>query len=157
MKLKVDLINDCGTQSIPNSIEIHDWVAKTLETINLTDPVSICFRLVSPREVAELNLRYRNKKSPTNILSFPSSLPESIQSVMPSQHLGDIVICPRLIQSEAKEQEKSERAHWAHLVVHGTLHLKGFTHETESESKNMEKEEIKVLEKLGFPNPYLIG
>jgi probable rRNA maturation factor len=76
---------------------------------------------------------------------------------MPSQHLGDIVICPRLIQNEAKEQEKSERAHWAHLVVHGTLHLRGFTHETEDDSKNMEKEEIKVLEKLGFPNPYLIG
>ena len=157
MNLKVDLINDCGAQSIPNSIDIQDWVAQTLETINLTDPVSICFRLVSLREVAELNLRYRNKKSPTNILSFPSSLPESIQSVMPSQHLGDIVICPRLIQSEAKEQEKSERAHWAHLVVHGTLHLRGFTHETENESKSMEKEEIKVLEKLGFPNPYLIG
>ena len=157
MNLKVDLINDCGAQSIPKSSEIQDWVAQTLKTINLTDPVSVCFRLVSPREVAKLNLRYRNKKSPTNILSFPNSLPMSIQSVMPSQHLGDIVICPRLIQSEAKEQEKSERAHWAHLVVHGTLHLRGFTHETESESKNMEKEEIKVLEKLGFPNPYLIG
>ena len=65
MNLKVDLINDCGAQSIPNSIEIHDWVAKTLESINLIDPVSICFRLVSPKEVAELNLRYRNKKSPT--------------------------------------------------------------------------------------------
>ena len=65
MNLKVDLINDCGAQSIPNSIEIYDWVAKTLESINLIDPVSICFRLVSPKEVAELNLRYRNKKSPT--------------------------------------------------------------------------------------------
>ena len=157
MNVTVDLINDSGAQSIPDSVEIQNWVAKTLETINLTDPVSICFRLVSLREVTELNLRYRNKKSPTNILSFPSSFPESIQSVIPSQHLGDIVICPRLIQSEAKEQEKSERAHWAHLVVHGTLHLRGFTHETENESKNMEKEEIKVLEKLGFPNPYLIG
>ena len=157
MNVTIDLINDSGAQSIPNSVEIQNWVAKTLETINLYDPVSICFRFVSSEEVAALNLRYRNKKSPTNILSFPSSLPKSVKSVMPSQHLGDIVICPELIQTEAKEQEKSESAHWAHLVVHGTLHLKGFNHETENESKNMEKEEIKVLEKLGFPNPYLIG
>ena len=157
MNVIVDLIDDSDTQPSINFAEIQSWVIKTLKTINLDCSVSICIKFVDPKEAADLNMRYRNKNSPTNVLSFKSLLPDSSDSFLPTHHLGDIVICPEIVRSEAAEQRKSEVAHYAHLVVHGTLHLNGFQHETENQAQNMEKEEIKVLEKLGFPNPYLIG
>ena len=157
MNVTVDLINDSDTQPTINSSEIQSWVAITLKSINLSSNVSICIKLVDQKEAAELNMRYRNKNSPTNVLSFKSLLPNSFESFLPTHHLGDIVICPEIVQNEAAEQRKSEVAHYAHLIVHGTLHLNGFKHETKNEAQNMENEEIKVLEKLGFPNPYLVG
>ena len=157
MKVIVDLIDDSDTQPTINSTEIQRWVAITLRSINLNTNVSVCIKLVSQKDAADLNMQYRNKNSPTNVLSFKSLLPNSFESLLSTHHLGYIVICPEIVQNEASEQKKSEVAHYAHLVVHGTLHLNGFKHETIDEAQNMEKEEIKVLEKLGFPNPYLIG
>ena len=157
MNVTVDLINDSDNQPTINFSEIQSWVAITLKSINLSSNVSICIKLVDQKEAAELNMRYRNKNSPTNVLSFKSLLPNSFESFLPTHHLGDIVICPEIVQNEAAEQRKSEVAHYAHLIVHGTLHLNGFKHETKNEAQNMENEEIKVLEKLGFPNPYLVG
>ena len=157
MNVTVDLIDESDTRSNINSSEVQNWVAVTLDSINLNRNVSVCIKLVSLKEAADLNMRYRNNNSPTNVLSFKSLLPNSSKTFLPNHHLGDIVICPKIVQSEAAEQRKSEVAHYAHLVVHGTLHLNGFKHETKIEAQNMEKEEIKVLEKLGFPNPYLIG
>jgi len=107
-------------------------------------------RVVGPAESRRLNARYRGKDKPTNVLSFPAvELPAG-----PERPLGDLVICPDVLRVEAREQRKSLRAHWAHLVVHGTLHLVGYDHEDSADADRMERREIAVLRRLGFPNPY---
>ena len=100
-----------------------------------------------------LNARYRGKDKPTNVLSFPAS-PLPAAPSAPAQPLGDLVICPPVLRAEAREQGKSLRAHWAHLVVHGALHLLGYDHERDADARRMERREIAVLRRLGFPNPY---
>ena len=107
-------------------------------------------RVVGPAESRRLNARYRGKDKPTNVLSFPAvEMPAG-----PERPLGDLVICPDVLRVEAREQRKSLRAHWAHLVVHGTLHLVGYDHEDSADADRMERREIAVLRRLGFPNPY---
>jgi probable rRNA maturation factor len=107
-------------------------------------------RVVGPAESRRLNAHYRGKDKPTNVLSFPAvELPAG-----PERPLGDLVICPDVLRVEAREQRKSLRAHWAHLVVHGTLHLVGYDHEDPYDADRMERREIAVLRRLGFPNPY---
>lgn len=107
-------------------------------------------RVVSPAESRRLNARYRGRDRPTNVLSFPAlRLPDG-----PDQPLGDLVICPAVLRAEARAQRKSLRAHWAHLVVHGTLHLIGYDHERPTEASRMERREVALLRRLGFPNPY---
>jgi len=107
-------------------------------------------RVVGPTESRRLNARFRGKDRPTNVLSFPAAaLPAG-----PEHPLGDLVICPTVLRAEAREQCKSLRAHWAHLVVHGTLHLVGYDHEDPVDADRMERREIAVLRRLGFPNPY---
>ena len=107
-------------------------------------------RVVGPAESRRLNARYRGKDKPTNVLSFPAvEMPAG-----PERPLGDLVICPDVLRVEARAQRKSLRAHWAHLVVHGTLHLVGYDHEDCADADRMERREIAVLRRLGFPNPY---
>src|ERR1700761_5322650 len=107
-------------------------------------------RVVGPTESRRLNARYRGRDKPTNVLSFPvAELPPG-----PHKPLGDLVICPDVLRAEAREQHKSLRAHWAHLVVHGALHLVGYDHENDADADRMERREIAVLRRLGFPNPY---
>ena len=110
--------------------------------------------LVGPAESRRLNARFRGRDKPTNVLSFPvADLPSSVAGAEP-RPLGDLVICPQVLCSEAREQKKSLRAHWAHLVVHGSLHLIGYDHERDSDADRMERREIAVLRRLGFANPY---
>jgi probable rRNA maturation factor len=106
--------------------------------------------VVGPAESRRLNAQYRGKDKPTNVLSFP--VPQ--QPVTGPQPLGDLVICPQVLRTEAREQNKSLRAHWAHLVVHGSLHLIGYDHERDADADRMERREIAVLRRLGFANPY---
>ena len=101
-------------------------------------------------EVHALNREWRGKDKPTNVLSFPTTAPAGVKP----QPLGDIVICPAVLKREAREQGKPERAHWAHLVVHGTLHLVGYDHEDDADARRMERREVAVLRRLGFPDPY---
>lgn len=109
-------------------------------------------RVVGAAESRRLNSRFRGKDKPTNVLSFPAApIPASAAEAMP---LGDLVICPQVLRAEAREQRKSLRAHWAHLVVHGALHLIGYDHERDAQASRMERREIAVLRRLGFPNPY---
>jgi probable rRNA maturation factor len=111
-------------------------------------------RVVGSAESRRLNARYRGKDKPTNVLSFPPApLPNRAADSRP---LGDLVICAQVVRSEAREQRKPLQAHWAHLVVHGALHLIGYDHEREAEAKRMERREIAVLRRLGFANPYRI-
>jgi probable rRNA maturation factor len=110
--------------------------------------------VVGPAESRRLNAQFRGKDKPTNVLSFPvAELPLPGARAEP-RPLGDLVICPQVLRTEAREQKKSLRAHWAHLVVHGSLHLIGYDHERDSDADRMERREIAVLRRLGFPNPY---
>ena len=110
--------------------------------------------VVGPAESRRLNAQFRGRDKPTNVLSFPvAELPAPAAGDEP-RPLGDLVICPQVLRAEAREQKKSLRAHWAHLVVHGSLHLIGYDHERDSDADRMERREIAVLRRLGFPNPY---
>jgi probable rRNA maturation factor len=113
-------------------------------------------RLVGSAESRTLNARYRGRDKPTNVLSFPAPpLPGRQQPAQrPEQPLGDLVICGRVLRAEARAQHKTLRAHWAHLVVHGTLHLLGYDHERSGDARRMERREVTVLRSLGFANPY---
>jgi probable rRNA maturation factor len=107
--------------------------------------------VVGRGESRRLNARYRGRDKPTNVLSFPAPELPAGSDQLP---LGDLVICPDVLRAEAREQHKSLRAHWAHLVVHGSLHLIGYDHLHPAEASRMERREISVLRRLGFPNPY---
>jgi len=100
--------------------------------------------------VRELNKRYRNIDKPTNVLSFGADIPEELGLNI----LGDVVICASVVFQEAVDQEKKLTSHWAHLLVHGILHLQGFGHENDSQAEIMEALEINILEQLGMGNPY---
>jgi probable rRNA maturation factor len=111
-------------------------------------------RVVSPAESRRLNAHYRGRDKPTNVLSFPPpAMPADTHSG--ARALGDLVICPRVLRGEARAQSKTLKAHWAHLIVHGTLHLIGYDHQRAAEARRMERREIAVLRRLGFANPYL--
>jgi len=114
----------------------------------------VTVRIVTPAESAALNRRYRGRPKPTNVLSFPvdDDYPEIDDEPRP---LGDIVVCAEVVARECAEQGKSNEAHWAHMVVHGTLHLLGFDHETDAEAEVMEGRERVLLAGFGFPDPYL--
>lgn len=110
----------------------------------------VSIRIVDETESAEFNQTYRHKVGPTNVLSFPCELPEGV----PNDWLGDLVICASVVEREAREQGKSSASHWAHMVIHGLLHLQGYDHIEASEAEAMESREIAILDWLGYPNPY---
>jgi len=107
--------------------------------------------IVGAPESRRLNAHYRGRNHPTNVLSFPATAAAAAARPRP---LGDLVICARVLRAEARAQAKTLRAHWAHLVVHGALHLIGFDHEGAADAQRMERREIAVLRRLGFANPY---
>ncbi len=115
----------------------------------------ITLRIVSPEESRALNHDYRGKDAPTNVLSFPFEMPEGIPVEHQDLILGDIAICADVVAREAAEQDKLPEAHWAHMVVHGVLHLLGFDHIEDDEAADMEALETRILIALGFPDPYL--
>lgn len=133
---------------VPSRTEIAAWAGLAAGRRSAGRELGV--RVVGRVESRRLNARYRGRNNPTNVLSFPAAeLPRG-----PAQPLGDLVICPEVLRAEARQQRKSLRAHWAHLVVHGTLHLIGHDHERRSDADRMERREIAVLRRLGFPNPY---
>lgn len=113
----------------------------------------VTIRIVSLKESQALNLQYRQKDKPTNVLSFESDLPDFI----PSAFLGDLVICAELVKSEAEKQQKLSLNHWAHLCVHGTLHLLGYDHLSQSDAERMESIEVEILNKLSIDDPYQLS
>src|SRR5439155_6722520 len=117
------------------------------------EPPALGVCVVGAPESRRLNARFRGLDAPTNVLSFTSAaLPRA--PVGGARTLGELVICPRVLRAEARAQDKSLRAHWAHLVVHGTLHLLGYDHQRAAQARRMERREIAVLHLLGFANPY---
>ena len=147
-KATIDIDNASGDEA-PEPPSIRHWVCAALGDLQPEAEISV--RIVSAAESAELNLRYRRKEGPTNVLSFPADIPDFVESTL----LGDLVICAAIVRKEATEQHKTLEAHWAHMLVHGTLHLLGHDHIEEAEAETMEAIETATLGKLGFPPPYL--
>lgn len=117
---------------------------------------AVTLRIAAADEVQALNRDYRDKDKPTNVLSFPSELPPELAAQIDETELGDIIICADVVAAEASEQGKALNAHWAHMVVHGMLHLQGYDHIEDSDATEMEALEIRILAGLGFANPYEI-
>jgi probable rRNA maturation factor len=134
----------------PKAALLRSWAAAALGVRQR--PVEVTIRIVDMSEMTSLNETYRHKKGPTNVLSFPTDIPQEV--LMDVDVLGDIVICAEVVINEAKDQQKSLEAHWAHMVIHGVFHLLGYDHELDSEAKQMEALEIAVMKKLQFDNPY---
>jgi len=122
----------------------------TAATEGCVDAAELVIRIVDEAESQALNRQYRGVDRPTNVLSFPFEAPPGIES----NHIGDLVICAPVVEREAAEQGKPLEAHWAHMVVHGVLHLLGYDHQTDDDAATMETLEIAILGRLGFPNPY---
>ena len=156
----------------PPRADIAAWASTALGRRAVGRELGV--RVVGRTESRRLNARYRGRDKPTNVLSFPaiempaagpkrakvapfvsgSKAPQATFDSRMIRPLGDLVICPDVLRAEAREQHKSLRAHWAHLVVHGALHLVGYDHENAADANRMERREISVLRRLGFPNPY---
>ncbi|MAY35262.1 MAG: rRNA maturation RNase YbeY [Spongiibacteraceae bacterium] len=149
MNLTIDLQNASSASAPPSIADFERWVGAALD--GRRDEAEVSIRLVDEEESATLNARYRQKDTPTNVLSFPADLPAELELPL----LGDLVICSGVVQREASEQGKAETAHWAHMVIHGTLHLIGYDHIEDTDAERMEGLEISILETLEFPNPYL--
>jgi probable rRNA maturation factor len=130
---------------IPSAATLKVWATAALGAV----AGDLTIRIVDTAESHDLNFRYRHKDKPTNVLSFPYD-GETFDVAV----LGDIVICADVVEAEAKEQRKESRAHWAHMVVHGCLHLLGYDHEVDAEAEEMERRERLILAGLGFPDPY---
>ncbi len=137
--------------SAPTTTQLRLWAKEALHEKMLSCELTI--RIVDENEITALNSTYRHKNGPTNVLSFPFDMPEEM-AAEPTV-LGDIVICAAVVNREADEQHKSAESHWAHMVVHGVLHLLGYDHEIENEAVLMEAQEIQILQGLGYKNPYL--
>lgn len=148
-RIKITIQSLASNTFIPSRYFLQRWVNKALVKQVGSNEVNI--RLVSKKESAELNSTYRHKKGPTNILSFPFEPPPGVSSAF----LGDLVICAALVNQQAKQQTKTRLAHWAHLVIHGCLHLVGYDHIHDKDAIKMETLEIQLLEDLGYENPYI--
>lgn len=147
MNLVVD-IQSATSDPCPDEDDIHRWVEAALQ--GRRDEAEVSIRLVDEAEMAELNSRYRDKAGSTNVLSFPADLPAGIDHPL----LGDIVICPAVVNREALEQHKTPPQHWSHMVVHGSLHLLGYDHVEPDQAHVMETLETEILSGLGHPCPY---
>jgi probable rRNA maturation factor len=135
---------------VPGEAAFHRWVGAALAGAGRGGDAELGLRLVERSEMAALNERFRGRKGPTNVLSFPAELPPELALPL----LGDIVICAPVVREEATNQGKTEAAHWAHLTVHGTLHLLGFDHVAADDARAMEALETRILAGLGLPCPY---
>ncbi|MCW8901067.1 MAG: rRNA maturation RNase YbeY [Gammaproteobacteria bacterium] len=136
-------------EALPTDDEILKWVSEVLISEQHAD-TELTVRFVSEEESAELNEQYRHKTGATNVLSFPFEAPAEVELNL----LGDLVICSDVVKKQAKEQQKQELAHWAHMIVHGMLHLLGYDHQTDAEANIMETKEIHILSQLGYSDPY---
>lgn len=156
----LDIQNSTNSVNLPDDKAFSLWVEKTLKTSQskITTP-ELTIRIVSLEESQQLNFDYREKNKPTNVLSFPFQMPEGLPAeVLKSENmeniLGDLAICEAVVIQEAKEQRKAINHHWAHMVVHGVLHLLGYDHLDDSEAKEMEELEIDILRELSIRSPY---
>lgn len=150
MNLQLSVQYGAGRAGLPAKSSLRCWASAALHGLG-RERVALGVRIVGAAESADLNRRFRRRHGPTNVLSFPFEAPSGTRSEV----LGDLVICAPVVRREARAQRKPVRAHWAHMVVHGILHLRGYDHMNRRDATVMEKKEIRILKELGFANPYL--
>jgi probable rRNA maturation factor len=153
--LNIDLQWAIPEEAIPSLEQCRKWVLATIPQPRCFQPAEMTVRIVSPDESQELNREYREIDKPTNVLSFEFEQPPGLVDIGEElPYLGDLVICADVVRKEAGEQNKSLESHWAHMIVHGSLHLQGYDHIDETEAEEMEALEIEILNSLGYDNPY---
>ena len=158
--IELELQNPYDFDTIPQFDDLEKWSNAALQIAKADQAVSLVIRFVNEEEGIDLNYTYREKNVATNVLSFPYEVPDyavdipELQDEYSQQHLGDLVLCEKVVRAEAKVQNKTLEQHWAHLIIHGVLHLQGYDHINDDEAATMESLEIKILESLGFSNPY---
>ena len=138
---------ESGDDDVPEPGLLQSWAAAAY--LDKT-PAVASLLVTTSDEIQQLNKQYRNKDKATNVLSFPMESPEEVDVCL----LGDIVLCAEVIEQEAGQQAKNSAAHWAHMVVHGMLHLQGYDHIDDPDAEKMERLEINILKQLGFDSPY---
>ncbi len=145
--LDIQIVSE--SKQLPSLEQFQSWVDSVL-TDKAVDS-EIVIRIVDEQEMTQFNEQYRKKKGATNILSFPFDAPEGIES----QLLGDLLVCAPIIEKQAIQQNKTIEDHWAHMIVHGILHLIGYDHINDAEAEEMEALEVKLLKTIKIKNPYL--
>ena len=150
MNYLIDIQNVSDKRLPLTRVEIRNIAALTLQDHKTRAELTL--RIVQPEEMQALNHQYRQQNKTTNVLAFPSALPESIELSHP--FLGDIIICSEVMRQESKQLHKTLKAHWSLIVIHGILHLLGYDHINSTDARVMQALEIQVLAKLGYSNPY---
>lgn len=151
MTLLLDIQNPESHSGIPAEADLLQWAQAAWQERH---EAGVVLRIVGEEESRTFNRDYRNKDNPTNILSFPYDMPSFPDEDEEAEYLGDLIICLPILEREASEQGKTVTQHWAHLLVHGLLHLQGYDHTNDDEAEEMEALEADILVRLGFPNPY---
>jgi len=149
MKLALDVQSASATPDLPTTDQLRVWAEAALD--GRRERAELSVRLVDEPEGTELNGRYRGRRGPTNVLSFPFELMPGLENC---DLIGDLVICAPVVAREAREQGKTLEAHWAHMLVHGLLHLLGYDHQDAAEAAEMEGLETRILAGFGYPAPY---
>lgn len=156
MKHRVTVQRATLAGDTPSDPALQKWATAGLSACPY--PAEVTIRVVGKRESRKLNRQYRGKNDPTNVLSFQADLPGELLKKLAKEGayapLGDLVLCAPVIIAEAAEQDKPATHHWAHMVVHGALHLQGFDHQEEREAQRMERRETEILASLGIADPY---
>ena len=150
MPLQIDLQVETSLGNLPSEVDFNRWAQVAWDDSD----AGVVLRVVDNEESQSLNRQYRAKDYPTNVLSFPYDPPPVPLEADEVEYLGDLIMCAPVVLREAQEQGKTLSQHWAHLLIHGLLHLQGYDHITDTEAEEMEGLEIQLLAKLGFPNPY---
>ncbi len=145
--IEVDVQVACDAPGVPSPEQFRTWAAACVAGRRRTQ---VAVRVVGEEEGARLNEQYRHGHGATNVLSFPFEPPPQVSSSL----LGDLVICAPVVQREARAQAKPDMSHWAHMIVHGMLHLQGYDHQIDAQAEVMEARETQILAALGYPNPY---
>ena len=148
MKPEVTIQSVTDSNMIPSEENIKQWIYSAINELSETKELTV--RIVDEAESAELNQSWRNKAGPTNVLSFPYD----DNGFEHSNLLGDLVICAPILEQEAKQQNKALEAHWAHIIIHGSLHLLGYDHINSTDAEIMESKEKIIMANLGYDDPY---
>ena len=150
MSIMLDLQLACADSSgLPAEAQFQQWLDTAI--LPFQQEAEVTIRIVDEAESNDLNLTYRGKDKPTNVLSFPFECPPGVEDF---PLLGDLIICRQVVEQEASEQQKTLESHWAHMVIHGSLHLLGYDHIEDAEAEEMEALEKEFMQALNFPDPY---